>query len=75
MMRPLPSRNPLKRYGPAAVLGAAHEPGEALARWMQRYVDFLSAKRGLAAALHSGNRAYNALPACFQERLLSAFQA
>jgi hypothetical protein len=42
---------------------------------MQRYVDFISAKRGLAAALHSGDPAYHALPAYFQERLLPAFQA
>jgi AcrR family transcriptional regulator len=41
----------------AADLAAEHEPGEALARWIQRYVEFISAKRGLAAALHSGNRA------------------
>ena len=59
----------------AAVLTAEHEPGEALARWIHRYVDFISAKRGLAAALHSGDPAYNALPAYFQERLLPAFQA
>ena len=58
----------------AAVLAANHEPGEALARWMQRYVEFLSAKRGLAAALHSGDSAYHALPAYFNERLLPAFQ-
>jgi hypothetical protein len=56
-------------------LAAEHEPGEALARWIHRYVDFISAKRGLAAALHSGDPAYNALPAYFQERLLPAFQA
>jgi hypothetical protein len=59
----------------AAVLAAGHEPGEALARWMQHYVDFTSTKRGLAAALHSGDPASNALPAYFQERLLPAFQA
>ena len=59
----------------AAVLGTEYEPGEALARWIHRYVDFISAKRGLAAALHSGDPAYNALPAYFQERLLPAFQA
>jgi AcrR family transcriptional regulator len=58
----------------AAVLAAELEPGEALARWIHRYVDFISAKRGLAAALHSGDPAYNALPAYFQERLLPAFQ-
>nr|WP_216821137.1 TetR/AcrR family transcriptional regulator [Singulisphaera sp. GP187] len=52
-----------------------HEPGEALARWIRRYVDFISAKRGLAVALHSGDPAYSALPAYFQERLLPAFQS
>jgi AcrR family transcriptional regulator len=57
-----------------ACADAEHQPGEALARWIRRYVDFLSAKRGLAAALHSGDPAYNALPAYFQERLLPAFQ-
>ena len=58
----------------AAILAAEHEPGEALARWIRRYVDFISAKRGLAAALHSGDPAYNALPAYFNERLLPAFR-
>ena len=58
----------------AAVLSAEHEPGEALARWMQRYVDFISAKRGLAAALHSGNPAYDSLPAYFRKRLQPALQ-
>src|ERR1700758_4906438 len=53
----------------AAFLAAEPEPGEALARWMQRYVDFISAKRGLAAALHSGDPAYDTLPAYFQKRL------
>jgi AcrR family transcriptional regulator len=58
----------------AAVLAAEHEPGEALARWLQRYVDFISAKRGLAAALHSGDPAYDTLPAYFQKRLRPALQ-
>lgn len=58
----------------AAVLATEHEPGEALARWMQRYVDFISAKRGLAAALHSGDPAYDTLPAYFQKRLRPAVQ-
>jgi AcrR family transcriptional regulator len=58
----------------AAALATEHEPGEALARWMQRYVDFISAKRGLAAALHSGNPAYDTLPAYFQKRLRPALQ-
>jgi len=58
----------------APALAAEHEPGEALARWIRRYVEFISAKRGLAAALHSGDPAYHALPAYFRERLLPAFR-
>jgi AcrR family transcriptional regulator len=58
----------------ATFLATEHEPGEALARWMQRYVDFISAKRGLAAALHSGDPAYDTLPAYFQKRLRPALQ-
>jgi AcrR family transcriptional regulator len=52
-----------------------YEPGEALARWMQRYVDFFATKRGLAAALHSGDPAYTALPVYFRKRLLPALKA
>ncbi len=58
----------------APALAAEHEPGEALARWMQRYVDFVAAKRGLAAALHSGNPAYDSLPAYFEKRLEPALR-
>jgi AcrR family transcriptional regulator len=58
----------------AAELAAEHEPAEALARWMQRYVDFVAAKRGLAAALHSGDPAYEGLPAYFRTRLRPALQ-
>ena len=58
----------------AAVLATEHQPGEALARWMQRYVDFIAAKRGLAAALHSGNPAFDTLPAYFEKRLRPALQ-
>ncbi|WP_336765044.1 TetR/AcrR family transcriptional regulator [Paenibacillus sp. USHLN196] len=58
----------------AEELSAQYEPGEALARWMQRYVDFIAAKRGLAAALHSGNPAYETLPAYFDKRLNPALR-
>ena len=58
----------------APVLAAAHAPGEALSRWMQRYVDFIVAKRGLAAALHSGNPAFDPLPAYFDKRLRPTLQ-
>ena len=52
-----------------AILAAEHAPGEALARWMQRYADFIAAKRGLATALHSGDPAFDTLPAYFKQRL------
>jgi len=59
----------------APVLAAEHEPGEALAQWMQRYAAFIAAKRGLAAALHSGNPAFETLPAYFDKRLRPALRA
>jgi AcrR family transcriptional regulator len=58
----------------APILAAEHEPGEALARWMQRYAAFLGTKRGLASALHSGNPAFAPLPAYFQQRLEPALR-
>ncbi|WP_353068456.1 TetR/AcrR family transcriptional regulator [Tunturibacter empetritectus] len=58
----------------AYVLAGKYEPGEALARWMQRFVDFISTKRGLAAALHSGDPAYSALPGYFNKRLMPALK-
>lgn len=54
----------LERYG----------PGDALDRWMQRYVDFIVAKRGLASSLYSGGPAYEALPAYFDKHLEPALQ-
>ncbi len=58
----------------ASTLASKYEPAEALARWLHRYADFLSTKRGLAAALHSGDSAYAALPAYFDKRLRPALQ-
>jgi AcrR family transcriptional regulator len=58
----------------AVALAAEYPPGEALARWMQRFVDFISAKRGLAAALHSGHAAYEPLPDYFNDRLRPAMR-
>ena len=58
----------------AISLTKKYEPGDALARWMQRFVDFIATKRGLAAALHSGDPAYRALPAYFDKRLKPAFE-
>jgi AcrR family transcriptional regulator len=59
----------------AVVLAAEHAPGEALALWMHRYADFIATKRGLASALHSGDPAFNTLPAYFDTRLQPALSA
>ncbi len=58
----------------ATMLADEYEPFDALAAWMQRYVDFIAAKRGLATALHSGNPTYDPLPAYFDQRLRPALQ-
>ncbi|MFI7642468.1 TetR/AcrR family transcriptional regulator [Nonomuraea sp. NPDC049400] len=53
----------------APALSAAHEPVVALAKWLHRYTEFIATKRGLAAALHSGDPAFDALPGYFMQRL------
>jgi AcrR family transcriptional regulator len=58
----------------ASVLAETHEPFEALELWLQRYTEFVATKHGLASALHSGDAAFNALPAYFQKHLAPAFQ-
>ena len=52
----------------ATRLAASHDPAEALTRWVHRYTEFVATKHGLAAALHSGDPAYSALPGYFAER-------
>lgn len=59
----------------APVLAAAHPPGEALVLWVHRYAGFIAAKRGLAAALCSGDPAFVASPDYFRARLLPALKA
>jgi len=58
----------------APILAAEHEPFEALANWMQRYGTLVVTKRGLATALHSGDPAFEGLPAHFEQRLRPAFR-
>lgn len=58
----------------ASVLAAEHPPFEALAAWLQRYATFVGTKRGLAKVLHSGDPAFEALPARFETRLRPAFR-
>lgn len=50
----------------APKLANAHPPGEALSRWLKRYCQFIVTKKGLASALHSGDPAFDALPAYFR---------
>jgi AcrR family transcriptional regulator len=58
----------------APILAAENPPFEALAKWMQRYAVWVATKRGLAKALHSGDPAFEALPAYFEQRLRPAFR-
>ena len=59
----------------ARALAAEHDPGEALARWLARYTRFVATKRGLAKALHSGDPAFDALPAYFEGHLGPALES
>ena len=56
----------------APALAATHAPEEALHLWMERYLEFIATKRGLAKTLHSGNPAFSALPDYFETRLKPA---
>ena len=51
---------------------AEYPAGEALDRWIMRYTQFVATKRGLAAALHSGDPAYEPLAEYFSTRLAPA---
>ncbi|WP_327752267.1 helix-turn-helix domain-containing protein (plasmid) [Sphingobium sp. SJ10-10] len=59
----------------ADAFALTHPPFEALALWMRRFVKLLVTKQGLAQAIHSGDPAYDALPARREERLRPAFHA
>ncbi|WP_428390545.1 TetR/AcrR family transcriptional regulator [Lichenicoccus sp.] len=56
-------------------LAATHPPFAALAEGMQLFVQLAATKRGLAEALHSGDPAFEGLPARREQRLRPAFQA
>ena len=53
----------------APALAAAHEPGVALAKWLDRLTTFVATKRGFAAALHSGDPAFDGLPGYLMQKL------
>ena len=55
-------------------LSSAHQPWDALTGWIERFTDFVGTKRGLAAALHSGDPAYDGLPQHLMEQLEPAFE-
>ncbi|MFG3104819.1 TetR/AcrR family transcriptional regulator [Streptomyces sp. NPDC048182] len=54
----------------APALAERYEPAEALTRWLGRFAGFVATKRGLKAALHSGDSAYASLPAYFTEHFV-----
>jgi AcrR family transcriptional regulator len=58
----------------APLLANENPPFEALMKWLQRYAAWIGTKRGLAKALHSGDPAFEALPAYFEQRLRPAFR-
>ncbi len=43
-------------------------PDAAMGQWLLQYADFMGTKKGLAAALHSGDEAYADLPGYFREK-------
>jgi hypothetical protein len=53
--------------GPA--LSAAHPPGAALEKWIQRYTGLVATKIGLASALQSADEAHQTLRAHFYQRM------
>jgi len=59
----------------AITLAEQNSPFDALAQWMQRFAAFFATKRELAGALHSGDAAFEALPAHFDRRLRPALQS
>ncbi|MGW5047197.1 TetR/AcrR family transcriptional regulator [Streptomyces griseoluteus] len=58
----------------APALAAEHAPVEALRLWLLRFTHFIATKRGLSAALHSGDPAYDSLPSYFQLRLVPVLE-
>jgi AcrR family transcriptional regulator len=53
----------------APALAATETPDAALTKWLAKYTGFVATKRGLAAALHSGDPAFDGLPLYFLDRL------
>jgi AcrR family transcriptional regulator len=51
-------------------LRSAPDPWPALLVWIERFTEFVGTKRGLAAALHSGDPAYDGLPQQLLDRVV-----
>jgi AcrR family transcriptional regulator len=58
----------------APALAAGNPPGVALEKWLYRLTEFVATKQGLAAALHSGDPAFDDLPAIFMARFVPALE-
>jgi AcrR family transcriptional regulator len=58
----------------AKILATQHEPFEALTRWIERFLDLIVTKRGLAAALQSDAPGYAALRADFEAQLVPSLK-
>ncbi len=58
----------------AEEFAAQDDPWEALTSWLERFQDFVGTKRGLAAALHSGDPAYDGLPEHLLAQVVPALQ-
>ncbi|MEJ8474582.1 TetR/AcrR family transcriptional regulator [Roseibium algae] len=58
----------------APELAANRPPFEALADWIQLFAGFITTKRGLASALHSGSSAFEPLPSYFDQHLRPALE-
>ena len=56
----------------AVPLAGEHPPFVALERWLYRFTEFVATKHGLAQALHSGDPAFDELPAYFRARFGTA---
>jgi AcrR family transcriptional regulator len=59
----------------AAHLSTTLPPREALLAWLEEYQDLVTTKHGLAAALHSGDPAYEGLPQRMLDRLEPCLQS
>lgn len=58
----------------AASIAAEHDPWDALTHWVDRLIELVGTKQGLAAALHSGGPAFDELPDYIMSHLEPALE-